>query len=582
MSLSERSGSSSQHVSMVPRVQSTLPHVAGVLPRIAVVLTSFNRKDFTRRIIYSIKSQTFAECIEEIVLVDDNSSDGTQECVKLEFPDVKLIAGTGDLYWTGGMRMGMDAVNSDDIDYFWLLNDDGEISGSALESLVGAFGQVDNPNSIICGAFTDSPSSSDVTYGGIIQVGAVTFNTKRAPIARHVTPVDTFNGNCVLVPREVVHAVGGLSDRFTHHYGDWDFGLRAQALGIRTFVAPGVVGYVSRNSDLGTHSDASASVRTKLSRLRQPKGLPITEHWVFMSRHSPIGGMQAGIGIAATIVRTVAAALVSPVARLGQPGRIAVWVNKTSTIRIDAVDLGALVARITDPVERDGSSGIVVTPNLHHLVTLRRDKRLRAVYGRARVVVADGWPVAAIATLRSKRRVARVCGSDLLPAILARGGSGATLWIIGGSSELSLSRVAERGGAAGWKVLSDVATASDLASSTYRSALIRQVASSTGTGDVVVLGLGSPKQENFAHDLLEAGCEAWILCVGAALDFEAGDVPRAPKYVRHVGLEWMYRLAVEPSRMWKRYAHDLLWLPWILVINVFRVQGRYTLQRDRG
>ena len=71
--------------------------------------------------------------------------------------------------------------------------------------------------------------------------------------------------------------------------------------------------------------------------------------------------------------------------------------------------------------------------------------------------------------------------------------------------------------------------------------------------DVVLVALGAPKQEIWMHRCLGQYAPAVALGIGAGLDFLAGTVKRAPKWMSSNGLEWAYRLAREPRRMWRRY-----------------------------
>jgi N-acetylglucosaminyldiphosphoundecaprenol N-acetyl-beta-D-mannosaminyltransferase len=80
------------------------------------------------------------------------------------------------------------------------------------------------------------------------------------------------------------------------------------------------------------------------------------------------------------------------------------------------------------------------------------------------------------------------------------------------------------------------------------------VAAINGSGaDIVWVGLGAPKQERWMADH-RAALEAPILIgVGAAFDFHAGLVRRAPRFLQRSGLEWLFRLCMEPRRLWRRY-----------------------------
>ena len=71
--------------------------------------------------------------------------------------------------------------------------------------------------------------------------------------------------------------------------------------------------------------------------------------------------------------------------------------------------------------------------------------------------------------------------------------------------------------------------------------------------DIVWIGLSTPKQEIFAYRLSKYTKVHFIITVGAAFDFYTGKVKQAPKYIQKAGLEWLFRLLMEPKRLWKRY-----------------------------
>jgi N-acetylglucosaminyldiphosphoundecaprenol N-acetyl-beta-D-mannosaminyltransferase len=75
-----------------------------------------------------------------------------------------------------------------------------------------------------------------------------------------------------------------------------------------------------------------------------------------------------------------------------------------------------------------------------------------------------------------------------------------------------------------------------------------------GSGaDIVWIGLSTPKQEYFAHSLSPFVKVHFIVTVGAAFDFHSGKLRKAPRYIQNAGLEWLFRLILEPKRLWKRY-----------------------------
>jgi N-acetylglucosaminyldiphosphoundecaprenol N-acetyl-beta-D-mannosaminyltransferase len=98
------------------------------------------------------------------------------------------------------------------------------------------------------------------------------------------------------------------------------------------------------------------------------------------------------------------------------------------------------------------------------------------------------------------------------------------------------------------------------------ASILRQIADAQP--DVLVVGLGAPKQELWVHAHRSAIAAPAALCVGATIDFLAGEKKRAPLWMRRCGLEWLHRAASEPTRLARRYARDawifpqLVWRQW--------------------
>ena len=200
-------------------------------------------------------------------------------------------------------------------------------------------------------------------------------------------------------------------------------------------------------------------------------------------------------------------------------------------------------------IDPEARGHIVVTPNIQHIALLERDPAFQAAYADASLTLADGWPVARAAN------TSRVPGSDLFGLVCAEAASrGLTIGIVGG-----------RPGAAGRAVdrlqaehptlvvaVVDVPAYGFEHSPEQTAYVVDRV--SEARPDILFVALGAPKQEVFAHahrDELNAGV---ILCVGAAVDFYAGDVARAPEVLQHAGLEWAHRIVQEPGRLAGRYA----------------------------
>lgn len=199
--------------------------------KIVAILTCYNRRENTIRCLEAYQhASNEAKIHPAVVLVDDGSDDRTSEAVKELFPWVEVIAGSGSLYWNGGMRVAFqDAIDCKYGYYLWL-NDDTILSADALRRLLTV--AEGNESCLIVGSVQD-PFSGTHTYGGIRQVSknwplkfiAIESNEKESIVC------DTFNGNCVLIPKNIALQVGNLSADSTHGIGDFDYGLRAKKWG---------------------------------------------------------------------------------------------------------------------------------------------------------------------------------------------------------------------------------------------------------------------------------------------------------------------------------------------------------------
>jgi exopolysaccharide biosynthesis WecB/TagA/CpsF family protein len=210
---------------------------------------------------------------------------------------------------------------------------------------------------------------------------------------------------------------------------------------------------------------------------------------------------------------------------------------------------------------RAGLGFSVMTLNLDHLVKLRSDEAFRRAYRSARLVTADGEPVARIAQ-RQTPGIERTTGADLLvPLTEAAAANGLGIYLFGSSGDV-LARagrdLAERCDGTLEICGSDAPPIGfDPESAAADAAIDRIIASGAR---ICFLALGAPKQEIFAARAVARGAKCAFICVGAALDFVVGAQIRAPKTMQRTGLEWLWRLATNPRRLAGRYAHCALLL----------------------
>ncbi len=219
---------------------------------------------------------------------------------------------------------------------------------------------------------------------------------------------------------------------------------------------------------------------------------------------------------------------------------------------------------------RDGRCRFVVTPNADHAVMFQQHAGLREAYAAADLVLVDGMPLLVAAKLLHRGVPERVPGSDLVPALFSAVASEPTrqplrVYLLGagpGVAELAATRIHQA-----WPGVQVVGCYSPLVGFEHRpadnEAILQRIAAAEC--DVLVVGLGAPKQELWVAAHRDRIAAPVALCVGATIDFLAGVKARAPRWMRVVGLEWMHRLASEPRRLGARYWRDAVVLPRLML-----------------
>ncbi|HEY0508900.1 MAG TPA: WecB/TagA/CpsF family glycosyltransferase [Blastococcus sp.] len=208
---------------------------------------------------------------------------------------------------------------------------------------------------------------------------------------------------------------------------------------------------------------------------------------------------------------------------------------------------------------RRGAGGSIATVNVDILRSATRDSALAALVSDSDIVVADGMPVAWAASVSGHPLPERVTGASLVWTLSeAAAASGRSVYIIGGDP--GVPEAAGVALAAQFPGLRVAGTDSppfgfekdeeQLSGVVWRARLARP--------DLVLVGLGFPKQENLIVALRTVLPQAWMLGCGAGIPFAAGQFRRAPSVLQRTGTEWMFRLVQEPRRLGRRYLlHDL-------------------------
>jgi N-acetylglucosaminyldiphosphoundecaprenol N-acetyl-beta-D-mannosaminyltransferase len=201
-----------------------------------------------------------------------------------------------------------------------------------------------------------------------------------------------------------------------------------------------------------------------------------------------------------------------------------------------------------------GRGGWLVTANLDFLRRHARDADARALYAAADVRVADGFPLVWAARLQGDHLPERVTGSSLVGHIAERAATEArSIFFLGGDGDSAARAIANlRARWPGLRVAGCASPFVDRVPSAEQVERLRQEIVATRP-DFLLVGMGSPKQENVISALRADLPATWMIGVGVTFSFVAGDIRRAPRLVQRAHLEWLWRLAQEPRRLFRRY-----------------------------
>ena len=226
-------------------------------------------------------------------------------------------------------------------------------------------------------------------------------------------------------------------------------------------------------------------------------------------------------------------------------------------IQIDLVTEQQVVGRVVRQPTAD-RGGVIVTPNVDIWRRVQRDDLARSYVERADLVVADGQPLVWAAALVGTPVPERVTGSSLVETLCAGAAvEGRSVFLLGGGTGDSAAKAAralpERH--PGLVIAGTLAPQFGFEKSDEELAAVADAVATTRP-DIVLVGLGFPKQEGVAFALRERLPGTWFLGCGGAIEMAAGEKRRSPRWAQRLGVEWLVRLAQDPSRLARRYLVD--------------------------
>jgi len=215
----------------------------------------------------------------------------------------------------------------------------------------------------------------------------------------------------------------------------------------------------------------------------------------------------------------------------------------------------AATTRWMDAMIEAGERGYVTAAAVHLVMVAREDPRTREAVLGATLAVPDGQPLVWALRALGCPDASRVYGPDLMAHYCAHAATrGTPMYLYGGRHQGALVQLALRlrQRFPGIRIVGGYSPPFRALTPDEEEWVAQDI--NRSGAEVVWVGTGQPKQEKWMAAMRDRLDPPLLVGVGAAFDFHAGLVPQAPRWMQGLGLEWTYRLAHEPRRLWRRYA----------------------------
>lgn len=259
-----------------------------IVSTVWVVIPTFNRAAVLGACLDDLMRQTHANV--RVLVVDDASSDETARMLRERYPQVDVLRGDGDRWWSGAMNLGLGRVmvKASASDYVLSFNDDVRIDPEYVQRLVTASRGVTGSRPLIGSLAVDSSDEGRVVFSGTrIDWSRGLWKGMALPAVGELIATDSLPGRGVLIPCSVIEAIGFYDDRrFPQYFGDEDFALRAKAAGFPLFVSrSAVVRSHVLMTGTGRHGQTLGSFLKSLRSIRSPNQL--SRRLAFVCKHCP-------------------------------------------------------------------------------------------------------------------------------------------------------------------------------------------------------------------------------------------------------------------------------------------------------
>ncbi len=224
---------------------------------------------------------------------------------------------------------------------------------------------------------------------------------------------------------------------------------------------------------------------------------------------------------------------------------------------VNVLGVGVSVVNVqsaTDEIRRwldTPETHYVCVSGVHGVMECQRDPVLKAIHNRAGLVLPDGMPLAWWVRGAGHPEADRVCGPEFMPHIFGTLKNRRHFFY--GATEATLAKLISAISRQYPDAIIAGSHSPPFRPMTREEDAVVMRLINESNADIVWVGLSTPKQERWMAAHRRRLNAPALIGVGAAFDMEAGNVKRAPSFIRRTGLEWMYRLVLEPRRLWRRY-----------------------------
>lgn len=215
---------------------------------------------------------------------------------------------------------------------------------------------------------------------------------------------------------------------------------------------------------------------------------------------------------------------------------------------------------------------IISATSVHGVIEAQSDRKFKRIFQKQYITYADGLPLKIIGRIAGEKKIEQIKGPEVLPEVCKLTSTiNIKHFFYGGkegtADKLALNLIKRY---PGLKVVGTYCPPFRELTETEKIEITDIINKSRA--DIVWVGLSTPKQEKWADEFSKYLNTKIIFTVGAAFDFHTGGIKFAPAWVSRIGLEWLFRLILEPKRLWPRYSRIVPKFIWLSILQILKVK----------